>query len=99
MTLWFFPVALVLLVAVASAASVAVGGRFTPAERLSRSPYAQRRRYRRRHGSGPTPRRRCPACRTQERYIPVVCGFKDCPEVKPIKMTYAEYIEISDHLK
>jgi hypothetical protein len=99
MTVWFFPVALVSLVALASLASMAVGGRFTPAKEVRRSAYSQRRRYRRRHGSGPTPRRRCPACRMQERYIPVVCGFENCPEVRPIKMTFAEYIEISDHLK
>jgi hypothetical protein len=87
MTLWFFPVALVSLVALASLASVAVGGRFTPA------------RDRRRHHRRPTPHRRCPACQIPAHRLPVVCGFENCPEVRPIKMTLKEYIEISDHLK
>lgn len=86
MTLWFFPVALVLLVALASLASVAVGSGSSPRDR--------QRQHRR-----PTPHRRCPTCRIPANRLPVVCGNKDCPEVRPIKMTLREYIEISDHLK
>lgn len=84
--LWYVVGALVLLVAVASLAAAAVGGGSTPAERAS-----EHRR--------PTPHRRCPACRIPAPHLPVVCLYPDCPEVKPIKMTFAEYIDISEHLK
>lgn len=88
MTVWFVPVALVVLALVAFLAAKAAGSGTTPAQR-----------GRRRHGGRPTPYRRCQRCRLPSRSLPVVCGFPNCPEVRPIKMSFAEYIEISDHLK
>lgn len=89
MSVWWVFGWLGVLVALAGATAASVGDAGTRR--------AQQRRYRGRHGTGPNPdRARCGYCRKR---VPVVCHYPACPEVTPLKVTYAEYIDISDHLK